>query len=218
VTVTVDPRQPADEDESADDGGAVQYRVHAVDPNRGDRSEIAQDTRVEFPPHSTDSPGSNYARCRMERLGADPHPVETRFQRITFIPGLFRRLDLGPDTLRSPARVSLYVPSAGVEQALAAASLNQAAAKDLDLTIYRFDNVDTQSWVPLFAHVRQPSESLVRASTMAMGDLGVGFTAGAASRKSAGSGSWSGCGALGLDGLLAALLLSRVRRRRLGRP
>jgi len=215
VTVRVDPFVTADEDETADDDGMPQVRIHTVDPNRSDRSEISQDTRIEFPPHSTTATGSNYARCRIERLAADPHPVETRFQGILFVPGLFRRLDLGSDALTSPARLSLYVPPANLDQALAQVSLDRAAVKDLDLTIYRFDNAKTHSWVPLFSHVRQPSEDLVRASMVAMGDLGVGLKANAgASRSAAGSGSsWSGCGALGLDGLLLALLLARLRRR-----
>jgi hypothetical protein len=215
VTVTLDRLRTADEDESADDDGAVQFRVHAVDPNRGDRTEISQDTRVEFPPHSTAPSGSNYARCRIERLGADPHPVETRFQGITFVPGHFRRLDLGADVLTAPARLCLYVPTLGVEQALASTGVSRAAAKDVELTIFRFDDVETHSWVPLFSHVRQPGEDLVRASMLAMGDVGVGFFA-ASSRPEAGSGSsWSGCGALGIDGLLLALLLARLRK---GRP
>jgi hypothetical protein len=63
--------------------------------------------------------------------------------------------------------------------------------------------------------VRQLGEELVRASTMALGDLGVGFKADAAQRESTTSGSaWSGCGALGLDGLLLVWLLARVRPRR----
>ncbi len=215
VTITVDRQRRSDEDESVDDEGVVQYRVHVVDPNRGDRTEISQDTRVEFPPHSTTSSGGEYARCRIERLASDPHPAETRFQRITFIPGLFRRLDLGSEQLTAPARVSLYVPTPSLEEALRAASVHRAAEKNLELTIYRFDDVDTQSWVPLFSNVRQPSEELVRASTMTMGDLGVGFKADTLSRESAASGgSWSGCGALGIDGLLLALLLAGLRPRR----
>ncbi len=215
VTVSVNRSVTADEEETADANGIPQVRIHTVDPSRGDRSEISQDTRVEFPPHSTTATGSSYARCRIERLAADPHPIETRFQGIIFVPGLFRRLDLGSDALTSPARLSLYVPPAGVNQALAQASLNRSAVKDLELTIYRFDNATTHSWVPLFSHVRQPSEDLVRASMVAMGDVGVGFQAGAvANRDPAGSGSWSGCGALGLEALLPLLLLGGIRRRR----
>jgi hypothetical protein len=216
VTVKVDPAVASDDDETADDNGIPLVRIQTVDPNRVDRSEISQDTRIEFPPHSTTATGSNYARFRIERIGADPHPVETRFQGIVFVPGLFRRLDLGSDSLTSSARVCFYVPNASVDQALAEASINRASAKDLDLTIYRFDDVETHSWVPLFSHVRQPSEDLVRASMVAMGDLGVGVKADAvASRDPAGSGSsWAGCGALGVDGLLLILLLPRLRRAR----
>jgi hypothetical protein len=212
VTVKIDPNVASDDDETADDNGIPLVRIQTVDPNRVDRSEISQDTRIEFPPHSTTATGSNYARFRIERIGADPHPVETRFQGIVFVPGLFRRLDLGSDSLTSSARVCFYVPNASVDQALAEASINRASAKDLDLTIYRFDDVETHSWVPLFSHVRQPSEALVRASMVAMGDLGVGFQPSALlGREAANSGgSWSGCGALGLDGLLLVLLLSRV--------
>ncbi len=213
VTVKVDPLLVSDDDGTADADGVPQVLVHTVDPNRPDRAEISQDTRIEFTAHST--PGSNYARCRIERQGEDPHPVETRFQGITFVPGLFRKFDLGSDTLTAPARLCLYVPTLKVEEALASAGISRAAAKNVELTIYRFDDVDTHSWVPLMSHVRQPAEDLVRASTMAMGDVGVGFFATGSSRPAAGSGSsWSGCGALGVDGLLLVLLLARVRRGR----
>jgi hypothetical protein len=141
--------------------------------------------------------------------------VESRFQGITFVPGLFRRLDLGTDSLTAPARVCLYVPSVSMDQAMASVGLNRANARDLDLTIYRFDDVDTHSWVPLSSHVRQPSEALVRASMMSMGDLGIGFETGTLSRDPAGSSSsWAGCGALGIEGILALLLLRRLRSRR----
>jgi hypothetical protein len=209
ITVTVDPLVVSDDEETADDDGIPQVLTHVVDPNRPDRCEISQDTRVEFTAHST--PGSNYARCRIERQGEDPHPVETRFQGITFVPGLFRKLDLGSDVLTSPARLCLYVPTLSVEQALASAGISRAGAKNLELTIFRFDDIDTHSWVPLMSHVRQPAEDLVRASTMALGDVGVGFYASSSSRPAAGSGgSWSGCGALGVDGLLLVLLLARI--------
>jgi len=213
ITVKVDPLVISDDDETADDDGIPQVLIHTVEPNRPDRAEISQDTRIEFTAHST--PGSNYARCRIERQGEDPHPVETRFQGITFVPGFFRKFDLGSDTLTAPARLCLYVPTRSVEEALASAGVSRAAAKTVELTIFRFDDVDTHSWVPLMSHVRQPAEDLVRASTLAMGDVGVGFFATSSSRPTAGSGSsWSGCGALGLEALLPLLLLGRLRRRR----
>ena len=131
------------------------------------------------------------------------------------MPGLFRRLDLGSDVLSAPARLCVYVPPLGVEQALENAGVSGAVAKDVELTIFRFDDVGTKAWVPLFSHVRQPGEDLVRASTVAMGDVAVGFFAASSSRTAAGSGSsWSGCGALGVDGLLLVLLVARLRRRR----
>jgi hypothetical protein len=204
VTVTVDPLAPS-ESESTDPTQTTPVRVQIVDPSKGVRSEIAQDTAVDLPPGSVGS----LATLRMERLSLNPHPVEARFQGLRFLPNSFRRFGLGGAPLVIPARITLYDVSKDP-------TLDFLNVDPKKLRIYQFDDPSGQ-WIPLFAQVTQPADDLIRASTVAMGDVGV--VADVPPRQGTGSSS-SACGGLGIELLLLPLAgglwraLPRILQRR----
>jgi len=195
VTVTVDPLAPDEEENDGD----VLVRTHVIDPNLATRSEIAGDTAIEFPPHAF----LDYTTIRMERPFSNPHPLQARLQGLHFVPGSFRRLALdGGAGLQQPSKIALYdLNPRGVLD-----GLNVDKSK---LKVYQF-NGSRGEWEPLFGQVIQPGEDLARATLMSMGDVGLVVEPTARTPSASSSG---GCGLLGPELLVLALLLQRRRRR-----
>jgi PKD repeat protein len=196
IEIIVDPLAP-DEEESL---GEVLVRTHTIDPNVATRSEIAGDTAIEFPPHAF---GMEYTTIRLERPFSNPHPLEARLQQLQFVPGSFRRLALdGGAGLQQPSKIALYdINPDGV--------LDGLGADKTKLRIYQFDDAKKQ-WVPLFGQVVQPGEDLARATLMSMGDVGLVMEPGPRAPSDASS---DGCGLLGPELLILAILAARRRPR-----
>jgi hypothetical protein len=142
----------------------------------------------------------------------DRHPLETKFQKLRFIPGCFRTLSLDNGALlAAPSRIALYNTREAVAAYLASQGLNPQNAAHPNLTIYQFDTTSNR-WVPLFSQVQQPEADLVRASTVSMGDIALGIEV-QSRRKS--SSSESACGLLGLEALAILLLARAVQKKHL---
>jgi hypothetical protein len=196
VTVEVDPAAPG----ISEDGAA---REEEIDPNGPTRSEVAQDLALDLPPYAF----GTHARIRIERPTGNPHPLESRFQGLNFIPGSFRRLSLvGVGALERPSRITLY--SLNPDGVLDGLGVDPAK-----LSIWQFD-APAGKWVPLYAQLTQPGEDLIRATLNAMGDVGI--VADRTARADDGP-SDPVCGALGAEAALLAALLLRRRRRELVR-
>lgn len=196
VVVTVDPDAP-DEVENL---GQVLVRTHTIDPNVATRSVLGGNTAIEFPPHAF---GMEYTTIRLERPFSNPHPLEARLQQLQFVPGSFRRLALdGGAGLQQPSKIALYDINPG-------GILNELGVDPSKLRIYQFDD-GKKLWVPLFGQVVQPGEDLARATLMSMGDVGLVMEPGPRAPSDAPSG---GCGFLGPELLILALLVARRRPR-----
>ncbi len=195
VVVTVDPVAPDEEENFGD----ILVRTHTIDPNIPTRSEIAQDTAIEFPPHAF---GMEYTTIRLERPFSNPHPLEARLQQLQFVPGSFRRLALdGGSGLQQPSKIALYdINPNGI--------LDDLKVDKSSLRIYQFDDTE-RKWVPLFGQVVQPGEDLARATLMSMGDVGLVIEY----PPRAPSGASHACGLLGPELLVLALLAVRRRVR-----
>lgn len=211
--ITVTAQAASDQIEITDPSGNSLSRQQGVHTNTGTKSNLGSDTTVELPPASVMLPSSDnsaYTTLYIERVNASPHLDVAKQQGLTFVPGSFRTLTLGTNAnLQLPARITLYSVNQNVSSFLSSigySSLNSTAAP---LAIYRWDTVNGR-WSPLVNHVSQPNEDLLRASTVAMGDIGLAVKL--PPRTSDGSSSSGGCGALGIEAVLSVLFGALIRR------
>jgi PKD repeat protein len=199
VVVTVDPLAPDVEEYEGNSSSAGIIRVDRIVPGVATRTEIARDTAVELPAHAL----PDYGAIRLERPFSNPHPLEARLQGLSFVPGSFRRLSLGGGAgLQQSAKIGLYDLNPG-------GALDGLGVDLKRLRIYQFDTLKEQ-WVPLPGQVIQPAEDLARATLVSMGDVGLAFEPSSRTPSDSSSG---GCGLLGPELLLLALLAARRRPR-----
>ena len=199
VVVTVDPLAPDVEENEGNSSSEGVIRVDRIDPAVVTRSEIARDTAVEFPAHAL----PDYGAIRMERPFSNPHPLEARLQGLSFVPGSFRRLSLGGGAgLQQSVKLSLYDLNPG--------GVLDGLGVDLKrLRLYQFDDLREQ-WVPMPGQVVQPAEDLLKATMVSMGDVGLVMEPAPRAPSDASS---DGCGLLGPELLILALLAARLRPR-----
>lgn len=195
VVVSVDPVNPEIRET------ALASLAQGIDPNRNESSGVSGDVIVEIPAGATNS----YDQMRVTRRSGNPHPFEARTQGLNFVPGHFRRInfDGGLETFSRPSRLTFYV-----EDKDADGLIDGGPVKKSTLKVYRFNPL-LKAWQPLGEQVVQPSEDLIKASLLAVGDVGI---AGEFDARPPADTS-SDCGLLGVEALLALALLRRVRRR-----